>query len=68
LEKCCLKGYRRFVPDTELEVSGSKDTILEERDRAGHGPQKGGSAIEDEEEEEEEEISCGPKQLYHCHK
>jgi hypothetical protein len=46
LERCCLKGYRGFVPDTELEVSGSKDTMLEERDRAGHGPKSGGSAIE----------------------
>jgi hypothetical protein len=44
-----------------------KTQYWRKRDRAGHGPQKGGSAIE-EEEEEEEEISCGPKQLYHCHR
>jgi len=35
--------------------------MLEERDWAGHGPQRGGSAIEEEEEEEEEETLCGPK-------
>jgi len=67
LERCCLKGCRGFVPDTELEVSGSKDTVLEERDRAGHGPERGGNAKE-EEEEEEEETSCRPQQLYHCYK
>jgi hypothetical protein len=67
MERCCLKGCRGFVPDTELEVSGSQDTMLEERDRAGHAPQRGGSAIVAE-EEEEEKTSCGPKQLYYCYK
>jgi hypothetical protein len=32
-----MKECRGFVTDTELEFSGSKGTVLEERDRAGHG-------------------------------
>jgi hypothetical protein len=52
--------------------SAAVKTLLEERDRAGHGPQRDGSAIEEEveeeEEEEEKETSCGPRQLYQCYK
>jgi hypothetical protein len=33
---CCVEGYRRFAPDTELKGDMKKEWILEEGDRGGH--------------------------------
>jgi hypothetical protein len=57
---CCLEGYCRFSPDTELEGGRKEEGKLDQGDRGGHGPKMGRNAIEEEEEEEDQEESVCP--------
>jgi hypothetical protein len=45
--ECCLEGFLKFVPGTELEGGSKEERKLEEEDRGGHTSKTGRRATED---------------------